>query len=206
MDLKRLFAKGLRVALQRPALTNCKIDPSSRVCSGSQLNYTKLGRYSYIGHDCFTVNAEIGSFCSIADNCRIGGAPHRMDYVSTSPVFCDGKNVMRKNFAHHQDGRIEPITVGSDVWIGAGATVMSGVNVGCGAVIGACSVVTKDVPPYGIVVGNPAHLIRYRFRDDVIKELIDLQWWNWSDRKLTEAAGLFRDPDSFIKHYKKVGQ
>jgi carbonic anhydrase/acetyltransferase-like protein (isoleucine patch superfamily) len=79
------------------------------------------------------------------------------------------------------------VIIGHDVWIGNGATILSGVHIGNGAVIGACSVVTRDVPSYGIVAGNPAKLIRLRFKEDEIKCLEELAWWNWADSKLDAA-------------------
>lgn len=152
--IKRYIAKGLRYILQPPALTNCIIDKTSAVCSGSQINYTIMGRYSYIGHDCFCVNVEIGSFCSIADGCRIGGATHPIQRVSTSPVFHAGKNVMKKNFCNIEPIRTPKTKIGNDVWIGANACIKSGVTIGDGAVIGMGAVVTGDVAPYEIRGGG----------------------------------------------------
>lgn len=199
MDFKRVLAKGLRAILQPPAITNSVMAKEAKVCSGSQVNNSKVDKYSYIGHDCFLLNAEIGPFCSIADNCRIGGDAHPIRRVSTSPVFHEGKNVMRKNFAQHSLLATPAIKIGADVWIGAGATVMSGVCIDTGSVIGAGSIVTKDVGPYEIWVGNPARKLRDRFEPTVKEGLLHSQWWTWTDAQLTINAAFFDDPKKFLE-------
>ena len=82
--------------------------------------------------------------------------------------------------------------MGNDVWVGMSAVVLPGVNVADGAVIGAGSVVTKNVPPYAIVAGNPAKVLKYRFPDNIIDRLLSLQWWNFSDEMLRESSELFK--------------
>lgn len=196
--IKRYIAKGLRHILQPPALTNCKIDKTSAVCSGSQINRTSMGRYSYIGHDCFFVNVDIGSFCSIADGCRVGGAMHPINRVSSSPVFHAGKNVMKKNFCNLQEIETPRTTIGNDVWIGANVCIKSGVKIGDGAVIGMGAVVTKDVAPYEIWVGVPAKCISKRFDDETITKLLESQWWTWNDEKILSKVELFDNPVAFV--------
>ena len=119
--LKYYFAKAQRVLLRRPAVCRSKIHKKAKVCSGSQINATELGAYSYIGHDCFSVNATVGAFCSIADGCRIGGAAHAVAHVSQSPVFEKGKNVLKTHFAELDRIAVPTTVIGNDVWIGAGA-------------------------------------------------------------------------------------
>ncbi len=198
MDLKRLIAKGLRAVLQPPALTNCKIDKRSRVCSGTNVNDTVMDRYSYIGHDCFVLKANIGPFVSIADNCRIGGGGHPLDRVSTSPVFHEGKNILKKNFATFPMEPTPETVIGADVWIAADAVVLSGVKIGTGAVIGTGSVVTKDVPPYEIWAGNPARKIRDRFDEETKAKLLESKWWTLSDEELEKSAKDFCDVQRFV--------
>lgn len=197
---KRYIAKGLRHVLQPPALTNCKIDKTSAVCSGSQINDTTMGRYSYIGHDCFFVNVEVGSFCSIADGCRVGGAMHPIYRVSSSPVFHAGKNVMKKNFCYAEAIETPKTIIGNDVWIGANACIKAGVTIGDGAVIGMGAVVTEDVGPYEVRAGVPARLIKKRFDDDTINKLIETQWWNWDDEKISRLSDKFENVEDFLKH------
>lgn len=199
MNIKRLIAKGLRALLQPPAVTDSKIHKTSRVCSGTQVNFSNIDRYTYIGHDAFLVNAEIGPFCSLADNCRIGGAAHSIEYVSSSPVFNRGKNVLKVNFADFPEKETKRTTIGADVWVGANALILSGVTVGNGAVIGAGSVVTHDVPDYEIWAGNPARKIRQRFDEDITKGLKTSRWWEWSDERIREKAKTFQSPRVFLE-------
>jgi len=119
---------------------------------------------------------EIGKFCSFGYNVIIFlGGNHRPDWVTTYPFTTIFNEASHKMEEAETTGKV---TIGNDVWIGEGATIMAGVNIGNGAVIGTKSIVTKDVPPYAIMAGNPAKLIRKRFDDDTIEKLEQLQWWD----------------------------
>lgn len=144
------------------------------------------------------IDVNIGSFCSIASYCSIGGTGHSSTMVSTSPVFLEGTNVFRKNFANIQLRKSRPVIIGNDVWIGEGVFVKEGVTIGDGAIIGAHSVVTKDVEPYAIVAGVPAKLIRYRFSEEEIHFLLNEQWWKWPEEKLKNKGASFSSIKSFI--------
>ncbi|MBQ8341319.1 MAG: CatB-related O-acetyltransferase [Clostridia bacterium] len=186
--LKYYFAKAERILLRRPAVIGSKIHKKAKVCSGSQINRTRLDRYSYVGHDCFTVCAEIGAFCSIADGCRIGGAAHATERVSQSPVFEAGKNVLKTHFAQFEPLEPPVTVIGNDVWIGANAQIKSGVCVGNGAVIGMGSVVTHDVPPYEIWAGVPARPIGRRVDEETAVWLEKIAFWNWEEKKIRQYA------------------
>ena len=186
-----------------PAIKASKIHKTARVCSNSQINKTQIGKYSYIGNNCFTNHVIIGSFCSIADNCFIGGAAHPIDFVSTSPVFCKGANIMGKNFSHKQFNVISETEIGNDVWLGANVTVLAGRKIGNGAVVGSGSVVTKDIGNYEIWAGNPARFIKRRFSEEIENELISLQWWEWDDEKIARFADCMDNPEEFINAVKK---
>lgn len=198
------IAKLIR-RLHRPAIRASQIHKTARVCSNSQVNSTQVGKYSYIGNNCFTNHVKIGAFCSIADNCFIGGAAHPIDFVSTSPVFCKGANIMGKNFAQKEFEVIKATEIGNDVWLGAGTTVLAGRKIGNGVVVGAGSVVTKDIGDYEIWAGNPAKFIRKRFDEDIEKELSALDWWNWDDEKISRLAQFSDDPEKFIEEAKREG-
>jgi len=166
-----------------------------KVFSGTAKRWTKqfaVGRGTYgepvIRHWGEPATLQVGSFCSIAAGVTIFlGGNHRTDWITTYPfsVFRDSA----KNIVGHPATRGDVI-IGHDVWIGAGTTILSGVRIGNGAVVGACSVVTRDVPSYGIVAGNPAKLIRLRFEEDEIACLEGLAWWDWPDPKLDAAMPL----------------
>ena len=130
----------------------------------------------------------IGKFCAIARGIEfiMNGANHRMCSVTTYPFNIMGGG-WEKATPKTEDLPLKGDTVvGNDVWIGQNVTVLPGVHIGDGAIIGANSVVTKDVPPYSIVGGNPAKLIRKRFDDETIEFLLQLKWWDWTAEKIFE--------------------
>lgn len=204
MDIKRIVAKGLKYVLQPPAITNCTLHENTDVSPGTQLNNVVLGRYSYIGYDCFAVNAHIGMFCSIADSCRIGGAEHPISRVSTSPVFHEGNNCLKKNFSKLSITDAKEVLIGNDVWIGASSIVKSGITIGNGAVIGMGSVVTHDVGPYEIWAGVPARCIRKRFSASIIERLEKSKWWDFDDEKLELMSNYMENPETFIGKMKEL--
>lgn len=127
-------------------------------------------------------HTRIGRYCSMANNVSIGVFQHPVTWLSTHPFQYD----RRLNPALKADTMPQPIAdksskgltqIGNDVWIGENAIIMTGITIGDGAIIGAGAVVTKDVPPYAIVVGVPARILRYRFDEPTIKQLLTLQWW-----------------------------
>ena len=127
----------------------------------------------------------IGKFCSIAANVKIVlGADHRMDWVSTYPFPALGKIWPEAQGVQGHPASKGDVVIGNDVWIAEGAVILSGVNIGDGAVIGSQAVVSKDVPPYAVVSGNPARLVKMRFDEDTIKKLLQIQWWNWPVEKV----------------------
>ena len=195
--IKYLIAKLLK-KIRLSSVKNSKIARTSKIGSGSNVANSTMDRYSFCGYDCDINNAVIGSFCSIASNVRIGGAMHPVDWVSMSPVFYSGRDSVKKKFSRFDRPADKVTYIGSDVWIGDGAIIKQGVHIGVGAVIGMGSVVTKDVPPYTIVAGNPAHVIRKRFSDDIINRLLESRWWEMSDSQLKILAADIKDPESFL--------
>jgi len=182
----KYYLSKLIYHLQIPSTKNCTIDRTAVICPRTNLINVAVGRYSYVGANNSMQNVEIGSFCSIGSYVAVGGK-HPLDRPSTSPVFYDKGNCFKKvDFIDEGCEPYEqPLTViGNDVWIGDKVFINAGIKVGDGAVLGANSVVTHDVPAYAIVAGAPARIIRYRFDEDTIIKLLELKWWNWSDDRI----------------------
>lgn len=201
--IKSIIAKALKKA-RLSSIRQTKIHPTSKVEAGSSLYSSSMDRYSFCGYDCELYHVEVGSFTSIASRVVIGGARHPMEWVGMSPVFYKGRDSIRKKFSEYPLSTPAVTRIGSDVWIGDSAIVLSGVSIGNGAVVGAGSVVTKDVPPYGIAAGNPARLIRYRFDEATISELQEIRWWELEDDLLAALAQHVRDPSTFISAYHRI--
>lgn len=193
------FFKKIRLA----AIINSKIDKTSKVESGSHIVGSTFGRYTYCGYDCEIINCDIGNFVSIANNCKMGGATHVMSWVSTSPVFYYGRDSIPKKFSQFKRPSGKRIRIGHDVWIAEGCIIKEGVKIGTGAVIGMGSIETRDIPPYSIAVGNPAHVIKYRFDEETIRELLNSDWWNLSDAEIQNLAQYITHPDEFIQELGK---
>ena len=165
---------------------------------------SSLGKYSYVCYDCEIVNTDIGAYCSISDHVFIGGAEHPMQWVSTSPVFQNvGHSGPTKRFAMHNLPASKRTIIENDVWIAHGAIIQAGVKIGNGAVVGAGAIVTKDVPPYAIVAGSPAKIIKYRFDEMTIQGLLKTRWWNLPEEELESVAGLAKEPKKFIEALSK---
>ena len=144
----------------------------------------------------FAHKLKIGSFCSIAGNVDIFvgyQGRHPLDFISTYPL-----NMLFPKFKSTGRSRAFPpnlsVVVGNDVWIGRDSLIMAGVTIGDGAVVGARSLVNKDVPPYAIVGGSPARIIKYRFDEQTVAQLLALRWWDWEDDVIEKNMDLFSTP------------
>lgn len=151
--------------------------------------------YQYpVNHD----RLLIGKFCSIACGAKFlfNSANHALGSLSTYPfpIFYDEWGLDGKNVADAWDNKGD-ITLGNDVWIGYEAVILAGVTIGDGAIIGARAVVTRDVPPYAIVGGVPARLIRRRFDEATIESLLALQWWDWEPERIRRALPVLQARD-----------
>ena len=149
---------------------NCRISYGCEIGDNTYVNYNTV----------IDANVKIGKYCSIAPNVYIAPGNHEYTFVSTHPILYDKSWQKKLNIKSYNVELKEKNTIiGNDVWIGVNATILQGVKVGNGAIIGANAVVTKDVESYSIVVGNPAKKIKYRFKEEDIKELERIEpWWN----------------------------
>ena len=140
----------------------------------------------------------IGKFCQIASGAKfiMGPANHRISSVTTYPFSVFGGRWSEQTPPHLSQLPFKgDIVVGNDVWIGRESVIMPGVKIGDGSIIGAYAVVTRDVPPYCVVGGNPARFIKKRFHDELIQILLELKWWDFPEEKLVEFLPLLCDPD-----------
>lgn len=187
---------------------SCEFEPPCKITGAVNCKTAvKVGAFtSFDGDagDCRIRNVTVGRYCSIAKHVDIGLPNHPVDWFSTTP-----RQYFPKHFLWNSglDGRVEVVPwlgesshveIGNDVWVGDRTVIMPGIKIGDGAIVAAGAVVTKDVPPYAIVGGVPARVIKYRFDEETVKELLDLQWWrydiadfgriDWSDAKGAIAA------------------
>ena len=206
MNLKYLYSKFFKIVLQGKSIRNSKVDKTAKIYSGTEFYDSSIGRHSYIGYNSEIHSCDIGAFCSIANGLIVGGAKHPLNWVSTSPVFYDVGGGTGSHLGNHKIESLKRTSIGDDVWIGSRVIIMQGLNIGTGAVVGAGSVVTKDVPPYAIVAGCPARIIKYRFDDDTIRMLLDSRWWNLSDEKLLKYSIYINQPNLFVNMLNVIGE
>ncbi|UVK41668.1 CatB-related O-acetyltransferase [Mesorhizobium sp. AR10] len=139
---------------------------------------------------------SIGSFCSIAGDVVIMcSGNHSMDCATSFPIHIQ---MLRRPSPAGNARKRAGVNIGNDVWIGSRAIILPGVDIGHGAVIGAGAVVARDVPPYAVVVGNPARIVRYRFAEETISILLAIRWWGWDDDKIIREADALTGP---IEHF-----
>lgn len=189
-----------RLINRRPvSIKNSKINKKAVIGNGAQIVDSCIGKYTYI-YESSVIATNIGSFCSIAADCTIGGGSHPDKWVSTSPVFYVGRNCLRKNFSKNKYNEYKKTIIGNDVWIGSKCLIKSGISIGDCSIIGMGSVVTHDVPPYEIWAGNPARFIRKRFDNETIEKLKKIEWWNFSEEKLFTVGDYFNNPQNFIDY------
>lgn len=162
---------------------------------------SSLGDFSYLSKGASVVNTEIGKFCSIGPEVKCGLGKHPVSaFVSSHPAFYSLGNQAGHTFVLEAAFReTSPITIGNDVWIGARAMILDGVSIGDGVIVAAGAVVTSDVPPYAVVGGVPARLIRRRFESVVVEQLLKTKWWDWEEDRISKAAPLFRDVEAFLR-------
>jgi len=163
--------------LKRPSIKSVLVSKNANIGRFAKVEnhcivdaQTTIGKYTFIGPYTTITKTNIGNYCSIASFVKIGHGEHDLTRISTSTRFYRSA---------YEDLTEKPCIIGNDVWIGTDAIILRGVTIGDGAVIGANAVVTKNVPPFAIVVGAPAKIIKYRFPKEKIKEISASHWWEF---------------------------
>lgn len=157
------------------------VETGARIENGAKVIASIIGHDAYIGPETRLFNVRVGPYSSIGPRVTIGENEHEQTLFSTSDVLFECME--RKGYAEHRHSHTD---IGPDVWIGANAFIRKGVRIGAGAIVGAHAVVLKDVPPYAIMVGVPARLIRYRFSPDICARLAESQWWTLEKNRLQQ--------------------
>ena len=171
---------------------NCTIGESCKLRGVNLTGIVKIGRFTSLWGPGIEVNShhyevEIGNFCSVARNTSIYEYNHPTDRVSSYFMM---QNVFGLSLSDCIESK-GAVKIGNDVWIGVNSVILSGVEIGNGSVIAAGSVVTRNVPPYAIVAGVPAKILRFRFPPNVIEEFSDIKWWDWPINKILRNQSFF---------------
>lgn len=182
---------GKSVISDRAVIISSEIGEKVSIGRECSVIYSSFGYGSFVGRGSIIKFSNIGKFCNLSWHLSLGGSNHNYKAVC---MYTDSswKAVFNMGEGLAPVSKKEYTVIGNDVWIGAKANIIRGVKIGDGAVIGANSLVLHDIPPYAIVVGSPARVIKYRFEQDVIKRLQSIQWWNWDVETIKTAAEYLR--------------
>lgn len=189
-----------------------KMEGRNFIGRNTRVSKSTLGYGSYISDNSYFYRVKIGRYSCIGPRTAVICGKHPTDsFVSIHPFFFRGndcgfsyvKDTIFKEYTYADEATKTAVMIGNDVWIGADAKIMEGVTIGDGAVVAAGALVLKDVEPYAIIAGAPAKVIRYRFRPEQIKYLLDLKWWDKPQEWIKENAPLFADIETFMEAKKE---
>lgn len=185
-----------------------RFEGMNRLTTDVTLLTSSIGYASYIGNHSFIKNTKIGRYTCIAtDVMTVAGSHPTSKFVSIHPAFYSTRKQSGftyvsedkfSDFNYIDENQKFTVMIGNDVWIGSGVKIMEGITIGDGAVVAAGAIVTKDVPPYAIVGGVPAKVIKYRFDEETIKKLLEMKWWEKDQAWIKSHAEDFDDVEKLL--------
>jgi acetyltransferase-like isoleucine patch superfamily enzyme len=197
MDFVKSFFSSLRYANRISFLafwdTKSNISKTAYLAPGAVIGNSTIGEHSRVRQFVTMHFTKVGKYSAIGKYVKIGLGDHPLNLISTNAIFYSHKKnetrsdwVRAIDFSEHNE-----TVIGNDVWIGESVTIVGGVKIGHGAVIATKAVVTKDVPPYAVVGGIPAKIIKYRFEPEVIQKLIEIKWWDLPESEIEQSLEAF---------------
>ncbi|MFC4348829.1 CatB-related O-acetyltransferase [Kordiimonas lipolytica] len=186
-----------------------KFEPEARIWNARRIQSVQIGKFSSISPQAVVVRVRMGRYCSIGHQVEIGMSRHPVGWLTTSAATYAPEKISPKlsQESNDFDSKPEDTFIGDDVWIGAHVLVPGGIKIGTGAIVAAGSVVTKDVPPYAIVGGNPARVIKYRVDEELIEPLLESKWWEYDVFSAGKREQIdFENPAEALETIEKLKQ
>lgn len=186
--------------IESTLLNDSRLGQYVGIGQGVELTHCSVDDYSYVANDTKLELVIVGKFCSIGPQCKVGLDRHPKSFVSTHPIFHAKENessvkMVRRNDVF--DVSPKATRIWHDVWFGTNVVLPGGIEIGTGAIIAAGAVVVKDIPPYAIAGGNPARVIRYRFPESQIDDILQSRWWEWSFSEIEKNVDSFQNIEKF---------
>jgi acetyltransferase-like isoleucine patch superfamily enzyme len=184
-------------------LVNARLGKGVKILGGGLFANCDIGDHTYFSGSetyrnmTYFVDANIGKYCSVAVNLSIFSVAHNLDHITQYPFDVIETSSSYRRTKNFRTVTTSTVDIGNDVWVGANATIVAArdLKIGDGAIIGAGSVITKDVEPYSIVAGNPAKVIRLRYDQQTIDQLLQIKWWDWPEERIERSIDLLLSND-----------